>query len=205
MTFQKVRQNLHYMGADKSPFVPQNAVEYAALKLKIAEEKTVLLSTKADSLASRLASKSGTSDVQQKENIKVNLLGGKRFQDDRTIIFAQNCCFNAEHYGQGGQADLASWPSLVRLKEEGDSRARGAQRRLPLPRFKTNAVEHAFEDDETDKFSPQSARINRSLYDMIPCDSAVSEEEVDDLVAASEALPEYLSFIIGKLDLVDSH
>ncbi|OAA54875.1 hypothetical protein ISF_08146 [Cordyceps fumosorosea ARSEF 2679] len=57
MAYQKMRQNIHYIGADGSPFVPQNAAELAALKITMAEERQRIIAVKVERLTAELSNK----------------------------------------------------------------------------------------------------------------------------------------------------
>ncbi len=114
MAYQKMRQNIHYIGADGSPFVPQTAAELAALKLTMAEERRSVIAIKVERLTAELLEK-GT-------------LGRKRHEKGHSLFLLNDSCFDNEDSMHEG-----TWPTIVQLKEEGDRRADGAQRQLPSP------------------------------------------------------------------------
>jgi hypothetical protein len=205
MTFRKMQQNLHYMGADKSPFVPQNAVEYAALKLKIAEEKSLQLSAKVDNLAAQRMSKSGDTSHDKKNGATtINLLGGKKFKDGLTTVFAQRNSFNAELHGRESIAHGTVWPTIVQLKEEGDARAKGNRRRLPLPQMLNRAFEDTCQYRAEEANMLGCCQIRSTSYDIVPFDETVSERlQVSSLVDMQEQQeqPEYLRSVMGHLNL----
>ena len=209
MTFQKTRQNLHYMGADKSPFVPQNAVEYAALKLRIAEEKSLQLSAKVDNLVARRVSKSDdTSDDKQNRAITITLLGGKNIKDGLTAVLAQHNCFNTELHGKKPIANGTVWPTIVQLKEEGDARAKGNRRRLPLPQSLNKGFGDSHQYRAVDANLLDCSQLRSTSYDIVPFDEVVSERLESGLlgdVEEQQELPEYLVSVMGHLNLGHGH
>lgn len=122
MAFQKMRQNLHYMGAAESPFVPQSAGELAALKITMAEERRAIISRKVDVLTAQLAKKM-TGQAETEAAVT---------KQGHALYFSDSGPFDSKPKGK--RVNSAAWPSIVQLKEEGDRRAAGSSRRLPTPR-----------------------------------------------------------------------
>ncbi|OAR04061.1 hypothetical protein LLEC1_03529, partial [Akanthomyces lecanii] len=114
MAYQKMRQNIHYISASSSPFVPQTAAELAALKLTIAEERRRVIAIKVERLTAELSRK-GT-------------LGPRTYKKGHSLFLLNDSCFDVED-----SMSEATWPTIVQLKEEGDRRADGARRQLPSP------------------------------------------------------------------------
>lgn len=115
MAYQKMRQNIHYIGADGSPFVPQNAAELAALKVMMAEERRRVIAIKVERLTAELSEK-GT--LSPRTSIK-----------GHSLFASTGNCFDRED----NRTREGAWPTIVQLKEEGDRRADGARRQLPHP------------------------------------------------------------------------
>jgi hypothetical protein len=129
--FQKMMANLRYMSADQSPFVPQSPAELTAFKAALAESKTKKLGQE---VQQRLAETNAkvAEGVEDKNKPMIELLGGKKFEDHLSPVFAALNCFNKVRTKPPNEAE---WPSLAELKEEGDKRASRQGRCLPLPRM----------------------------------------------------------------------
>lgn len=112
MAFQKMRQNIHYIGADGSPFLPQNAAELAAMKITMAEERRKVIAIKVERLTEELSKK--------------GKLRAKTVITGHFLFLRNDSCFHSEN-GRDG----AIWPTVIQLKEEGDRRVEGTRRRLP--------------------------------------------------------------------------
>ncbi|KAJ4271394.1 hypothetical protein NW762_000096 [Fusarium torreyae] len=148
--FQKMMANLRYMGADQSPFVPQNPAELTAFKAGLAESKTKKLDRE---VQRRLAETNAkiAANADDKTKPLMELLGGKEFEDAHlSPVFAANNCFNKEPPAE--PLLLADWPSLAEFKEEGDKRASRQGRCLPLPRL--NVVAYRFSARLSEVFNP---------------------------------------------------
>ncbi|KAM0305505.1 hypothetical protein ACHAPM_001886 [Fusarium culmorum] len=142
--FQKMMANLRYISADQSPFVPQSPAELTAFKAFLAESKTKKLGQE---VQQRLA-ETNAKDVEgarDKNGTPMKLLGGKKFEDQLSPVFAAVNCFNKERMTPPYEAE---WPSLAELKEEGDKRANREGRCLPLPRMGLVAHRFLHWDDE---------------------------------------------------------
>ncbi|CEI64297.1 hypothetical protein FVEN_g11080 [Fusarium venenatum] len=142
--FQKMMANLRYMSADQSPFVPQSPAELTAFKAALAESETKKLGQKVQQRLKETNSKDveGTKD---KKKPTMKLLGGKKFEDHLSPVFAAVNCFNKARMMPPHGAE---WPSLTELKEEGDKRANREGRCLPLPRMGLVAHRFLHWDDE---------------------------------------------------------
>ncbi|RGP79712.1 40s ribosomal s8 [Fusarium longipes] len=129
--FQRMMANLRYMSADQSPFVPQSPAELTAFKAALAESKTKKLGQKVEQ---RLAKTNArvAEGVEDKNEPMMKLLGGRKFEDHLSPVFAAFNCFNKARMKPPYRAE---WPSLAELKEEGDKRASRQGRCLPLPRM----------------------------------------------------------------------
>ena len=132
--FQKLMHNLHYMGADQSPFVPKTPATLAAFRIAEKEIKSRVLTrqlqTKMESLSKR--KKEEAEGCKNTALVKIELFQGREMADDLSPVFASNTCFR-----KTSSADKPSrppWPSLAELKEEGDKRAARYGRFFPLPR-----------------------------------------------------------------------
>ncbi|KOS22181.1 hypothetical protein ESCO_001688 [Escovopsis weberi] len=122
-----MRLNLHYMGADKSPFVPQTPAQLTAFKAEIAEMQQKQLKRK-------------VSLLQERSKLKENPKG----QPAKSKL--QNCFNDMDATDEMLRVD---WPSLAELKEDGDKRAAKYGRYLPLPRM--NMVELRILEKEREK------------------------------------------------------
>ncbi|KAL3605766.1 hypothetical protein FPOAC2_00717 [Fusarium poae] len=142
--FQKMVANLRYMSADQSPFVPQSPAELTAFKAALAESKTKKLGQKVQQRLAETSAKDveGTKD---KSGPTMKLLGGKKFEDHLSPVFAAVNCFNKARMMPPHGAE---WPSFAELKEEGDKRANREGRCLPLPRMGFVAHRFSHWDDE---------------------------------------------------------
>lgn len=114
MAYQKMRQNIHYIGADGSPFVPQTAAELAALKVTVAEERRRVIAIKVERLTMELSQK--------------GMLSRKASTKGHPLFLLKQSCFGMED-----RMDGVTWPTIAQLKEEGDWRGDGARRQLPRP------------------------------------------------------------------------
>ncbi|KAH7156151.1 hypothetical protein EDB81DRAFT_786152, partial [Dactylonectria macrodidyma] len=141
VVFQKMLINLHYMGADKSPFVPQSPAELTAFKLEAAESEKLKLIQKMDKRIAKTDSRNGN-----KGPLLSELLGGK-LRDKLSPVFFAIHCFNKELPTQ--DESRVDWPSLAELKEEGDKRASRYGRYFPLPRL--NVIATRFSSEDRDK------------------------------------------------------
>lgn len=149
MAFQKMMLSLHYMGADKSPFVPQSPAELAAFRATIAEDQRHELARRINRLIEKIQpkkDKAGTAPTAS-SGLNVELFGGREFTDNLSPFFAVSNCFNKKD--PDGSQDLVDWPSLSELKEEGDKRASRFSRYFPLPRL--NVVAKRILEKEREK------------------------------------------------------
>ncbi|KAH7155335.1 hypothetical protein B0J13DRAFT_223644 [Dactylonectria estremocensis] len=196
--FQKMLINLHYMGADKSPFVPQNPAELTAFKLEAAESEKKRLIQKMDKRIAKIDSRNGN-----KSPLLCKLLGGK-LRDKLSPVFFAIHCFNKELPSQ--DEFRVDWPSLAELKEEGDKRASRYGRYFPLPRL--NVVAARFSSEDRDKaYSPdgtirwEKKTIKLGAREIMP---VTAEYEAYTIAPVSELqqedLPVPLQLIIKHID-----
>ncbi|KAK5997986.1 hypothetical protein PT974_00355 [Cladobotryum mycophilum] len=134
LAFQKMTLNLHYMGADKSPFVPQSPAQLTAFKAQVAEIQKQQLDRKVGLLEQRSKLKDGEKEQGAVPQMQIALFNGKALHGRRlSPLFASSNCFNdvePEH-----EMFRVDWPSLAELKEDGDRRAGKYGRYFPLPRM----------------------------------------------------------------------
>ncbi|PHH66426.1 hypothetical protein CDD81_7481 [Ophiocordyceps australis] len=136
MALAKMMNNLHHIGADKSPFIPQTLVELAALRADMAEENKQRLSCLVGQRMAEMERKKSCAQSlsTQHEALKVEkLFLGKQMHDELSPVFASCNCFNEQL--PNSKALFASWPSLAELKDAGDNRGSQAVRSLPPPRI----------------------------------------------------------------------
>lgn len=130
--FQKLMQNLHYMGANNSPFIPQTAAALTEFRIAQAESKSRMLRKRVDDMSRRRQLEESSAE-EAGSDLKPLLLGGRCPRDSLSPFFAQNSCFNKDQ--DSDVPPKVEWPSLAELKEEGDRRAARYGRYLPLPRL----------------------------------------------------------------------
>ncbi|CAM1504766.1 Fc.00g023570.m01.CDS01 [Cosmosporella sp. VM-42] len=76
--FQKMMANLHYMAADKSPFVPQNPAELTAFKADVAESQQRKLAKEVKRRLAKPQKKNGTDSNDKTIQLPIELLGGRQ-------------------------------------------------------------------------------------------------------------------------------
>lgn len=106
-TFQRIWLNLCFMGADQSPFIPKNVMDFATFRIQIAEDRKAALARRVAELLSHIKKQSRPAKAEA-------LFYARTFNDDLSPFFAvTNCfCYKAD------LADLASasWPTVGELK-----------------------------------------------------------------------------------------
>ena len=206
MNFQRTMQNLYHIGADKSPFVPQNPAELTAFRAEIADAKMRRLSREVNRRIVALESKKKCpAEPLRVENELLPLLLGKRLADERTTVFASNNCFRPlvsnDNRGSG------PWPSLAEFKTEGDKRANKYGRCFPLPMaYLATNKKVGFADDAgkaSDNTHDRDLQITRAgprfIVPVSPPEDTHAAGKV--LKVKEEELPESLQIIIGELEL----
>ncbi|KAG5663700.1 hypothetical protein KAF25_006285 [Fusarium avenaceum] len=143
--FQKMMSSLRYMSADKSPFVPQSPAELTAFKAALAESKTRKLDQEVQQRVAKSNAKTADDADENSVETVMKFLGGKKFIDHLSPLFAASNCFNEALVKPPFAAE---WPSLAELKEEGDKRSIRQGRCLPLPRMDIVALKHCDQNDE---------------------------------------------------------
>jgi hypothetical protein len=132
--FQKMKLHLQYMGADKSPAVPQTPADLAAFRLETTSIKTRKLTKdifKREELSQR--KKEAQGEDATKLQPKLVLFNNKTFGDALSPFFAAESWFNKAQ--PGGHEAQARWPTMADFKEDGDHRAPRHGRYFPLPRI----------------------------------------------------------------------
>lgn len=127
--FQRLAANLHYIGADKSPFLPEDPVELAILRVEVAEAQKRQLIREVTRRLDELEARNRNTGAPPLRK----LLDGKTFQDTLSVLLIADNCFNAAHSHTQDPDD--SWPSLAELKAQGERRPPNSCRQLPLPRL----------------------------------------------------------------------
>jgi hypothetical protein len=143
--FQKMMSSLRYMSADKSPFVPQSPAELTAFKAALAESKTKKLDQEVQQRLAKSNAKTSDGADENRVEAVMKFLGGRKFRDHLSPLFAASNCFNEALVKP---PFAAGWPSLAELKEEGDKRSIRQGRCLPLPRMDIVALKHCDQTDE---------------------------------------------------------
>ncbi|TWU74889.1 hypothetical protein ED733_003485 [Metarhizium rileyi] len=147
MGFHKTMQNLHHIGADKSPFVPQTPLELTAFRAEMAEIRKRRLSREVKWRMSTLERRRALANDPNEQHMEVaSLLEGKKLPDKLSAVFASQNCFR--DYISHDDAQWVTWPSLAELKGVGDKRSGRHERYLPLPKLKTDATEKAMHQGE---------------------------------------------------------
>lgn len=203
MAFHKMSLNLHYMGADKSPFIPQNPAELTALKAEFAESQRVRLANEVNRRLKTALSRKAEREagIATRAHKQVQLFHGKNFADNLSSIFAVQNCFNKDASSDKNRPD---WPSLAELKEEGDKRVAQYRRYFPLPRVNTigkvqlQDQRRLYNSDGSIRWENKAIKLSSRV--ILPVSS--SEEspigDVPDL--RLEELPETLKEIIQEIE-----
>lgn len=165
LAFQRMAANLHYMGADKSPFVPQTARELTKFRAEVTEaQKQRLIAEVARRERSYGNRGRSNRDGGGAAKVLKGLLHGKRFSDRLSVVFAVDNCFNKDMPLDG--ALRVDWPTLAELKEEGDKRASRYGRYFPLPRLNTVAQrilelegDDAYNDDGSIRWDKKAVKL----------------------------------------------
>lgn len=180
MAYQKMRHNLHYMGAGESPFVPQSAAELTSLKLSMTEERRRLITIKVRILTAKLSQKE---DLGSIEDTALPEPG-------HPLFLCESSGFGAQRDGEDNTGPVP-WPTIVQLKEEGDRRAAGTTRQLPTP-------DKIYGEDRSRKFRNTIATQD-SHFGILPVDMAMTDEtgETEDYILSENDLPEWLQQVIG--------
>ncbi|KFA47405.1 hypothetical protein S40293_05375 [Stachybotrys chartarum IBT 40293] len=166
--FQRLMANLHYIGTDKSPFLPEDPVELAILRVEVAEAQKRQLIREVSRRLDELEARNRNTDAPPLRK----LLNGKTFQDTLSVLLIADNCFNAAH--SHTQDPGNGWPSLAELKAQGERRPANSCRQLPLPRLTSdapsvNTTPRALLISE-DSTHEAIRRINRRLLiSPIPC------------------------------------
>lgn len=166
MAYSKMMLNLRHIGADKSPFIPQNIAELAAFKADVAEANQEELTRTVGRRLAEFRRRQGLTQQQTghgQKDVKVGkLLGGKRFEDKLSPVLAAENCFNEDITDEN--CVIRNWPSLAQLKEEGDRRAGRHGRYFPLPRpgvRETKGLRKVKKQDKPDSDEDSDREMNR--------------------------------------------
>ncbi|KAG9257501.1 uncharacterized protein F5Z01DRAFT_671098 [Emericellopsis atlantica] len=133
--YQKLMQSLHYLGADKSPSLPQTSSELTSFRVAQAESKGRIFGEKLRRMEEAEAQK-------QRNPQHLEVFHGLDLADGLSPVFAVLNCFNK--YQDPKQQ--AGWPSVAEFKEDGEKRAARYGRYFPLPRLDFIARESEGED-----------------------------------------------------------
>ncbi|KAF7543889.1 hypothetical protein G7Z17_g10383 [Cylindrodendrum hubeiense] len=202
--FQKMLINLHYMGADKSPFVPQSPAELTAFKLETAESEKLKLIQEMDKRLAKVNGKTLSTQKGKKVQSLVNLLGGKQLRDKLSPVFSAVHCFNKELPTE--DEFRVDWPSLAELKEEGDKRASRYGRYFPLPRL--NMIATRFSGEDRDQaYNPDGSirwekkAVKLGAREIIPVTADSEAYTITPVVELhQDELPVPLQLIIKHID-----
>lgn len=204
VAFQKMQINLHYMSADKSPFVPQSPAELTAFKLEAAESKKLKLMQEVDKRLAKADCKNLVDQKGKKARLPAQLLGGKMLRDKLSPVFSAVHCFNKEFPTEDELR--VDWPSLAELKEEGDKRASRYGRYFPLPRLNVIATRFSGEDREK-AYNPDGSirwekkAVKLGAREIIPVNADSEAYTITPVVELRvEELPVPLQLIIKHID-----
>ncbi|KAF7556499.1 hypothetical protein G7046_g6277 [Stylonectria norvegica] len=208
LTFQRLVLNLHYIGADNSPFVPQSPAELTAFKADIAEKQRRKLAAEVDRrLAKSQLRKDGVDHSDKKPDQPSELFGGKKLTDGLSTVFAADSCFNNSTPTR--DEDRIDWPTLAELKEEGDKRAGRYGRYFPLPRL--NAIadrimgperENAFNPDGSIRWEKKEIKLGARHIPPISPD--VESPFAPPIELTLDELPYSLQNLLNEIDVDDS-
>jgi hypothetical protein len=144
--FHKMIQNLHHIGADNSPFVPQSPLELTAFRAEMAEVRKKRLSREVNWRMATLERKRAIANDPDDQLVEmVPLLLGAHPEDELSPMFASQNCFR-KHISHD-DSQWVTWPSLTELKEEGDKRSGRYDRYFPLPRLNVIVQGHAMDEE----------------------------------------------------------
>lgn len=193
IAFQKLMHTLRYMGADKSPFLPQTPAELTRFKIAQADHKSKKMSEKLSQMEERMYRRRKA----QREGVCLNeaqpeLCGGKKMSDNLSPFFAQASCFNGDLPPEGSEL-VVEWPCRAEMKEEGDKRAARYGRYFPLPRLNVVATRileeetvSPYNDDGTISWEKKAVKhmsrfIRPVTSELEPCVDEAVQFEVHDL------------------------
>jgi hypothetical protein len=201
--FQKMMSSLRYMSADQSPFVPQTPAELTAFKAALAESKTKKLDQEVQQRVAKSNAKTADDADENKVDPVMKFLGGKKFRDHLSPLFAASNCFNEALVKPPFAAE---WPSLAELKEEGDKRSSRQGRCLPLPRMDIVALKYCNRIDEACN-ADETVRWEKKLVQVGSCYICpVTQEESSTIPAVelqSDEAPFLLATLLENIDAVD--
>ncbi|UNI20240.1 hypothetical protein JDV02_006345 [Purpureocillium takamizusanense] len=132
--FSRLMTNLHHIGVDKSPFIPQSPSEMAAHKAAFAEDRRKELEAtlrQRENTAERRKHSGLTKEEQEQADVKVGpLFGGRQLSAAFSpVLGAPNCFNNNDPTPEHLRAD---WPTMAEYKEAPVGRY---GRALPVPRM----------------------------------------------------------------------
>lgn len=197
--------NLHYMGADNSPFLPKTPAELTEFKIAQADRKSKKMAEKLHRMEERRfrrvrAQEEGISNDDEKPE----LFGGKKMSDNLSPFFAQEGCFNRDLSPEESEL-VVDWPSRGELKEEGDRRAARYGRYFPLPRLNMVATrileeenESPYNDDGT--ISWEKKAVKHSSRFIRPVTSELESPFCDPFLFDMHELHEPLRHLLEEID-----
>lgn len=204
VAFQKTMLNLHYMRADKSPFVPQTPAELTALKAEVAETARKRLDREIDKILARNQHRKGSgNDDQGGITSPTKLFNGRLFRDSLSPFFAIQNCFNEK--AVTNDEEQADWPSLAELKEEGDKRVGNFGRYFPLPRLNLLAPKYVNEDHGNTQTTDGLVRwdkkvIKEQSYHITPSSLDPGEDDEPSFEPEVEDLPFQLQLLMKHIE-----
>jgi hypothetical protein len=198
--FDKMTLSLQRIGANESPFVPKSPAAYATFKLQSLQR-----------VIDKMKSKKKNSDIptaaEEEENTGPVLMGGKKFADNLSPVFAVRTCFNDAYtrYPTRHADEVVEWPSLNELKGEGSQRAKqNFGRYLPLPklnridpRYMNEGPVSLFNPDGTIKHDKKAA-VDET-YDWAPSSYLMEAYCIPAEEVHLDELPEVTAGFIEKL------
>lgn len=208
LTFQKMMVNLHYMGADKSPFVPQTPAELTAFRAEMAKtQRRKLAGEVVRRIAENQLKKQRMLGSDQATLPSPQLFRGRSVGDHLSPVFAAENCFNRTLCDD--DKFRVEWPCLAELKEDGDKRAAHYGRCFPLPRMNLIASQ-IVDQDYQEAFNPDGSirwekkAVKLGSRDLLPVSSDDEASLVPVVELLSHDLPALLQSLIHHINTEDN-
>ncbi|CAH0001726.1 unnamed protein product [Clonostachys byssicola] len=164
-----MKLHLQYMGADKSPAIPQSPADLAAFRLETTSIKTRKLTRdifKRVELSQRKKEAQGEDDTMLQP--KPVLFNGEIFGDALSPFFAAESWFNRSQ--PGDHEAQAGWPTMADFKEDGDHRAPRHGRYFPLPLIPITTFPSRSRDHSNGEISSLDAGMKQE-NEAVKCDA----------------------------------
>jgi hypothetical protein len=136
MAFQKLKQNVRYMGADKSPFIPRTPAALAAFKTEVAEVRQRRLAGEVSRKLELVKAKKIHQESGEANPLpELKFMNGRKFVDNFSLVFSPDMCLNIGADDEG----RSSWPTLAEMRDDCHRRATRERRCFPPPKRSNDA------------------------------------------------------------------